>query len=53
MYSAYLLLLHELRVWAVVHDILAEDGRAERSVDLLRIHVLDLAVQDEVVAFGV
>jgi hypothetical protein len=49
---AYLLLLHELRVRAVVDDILAEDGRGEHRVDVLGAHIADLAVEDEVVALG-
>lgn len=49
----YLLLLHKLRVGAVVDNILAKDGGGERCVDLLRVDVLDLSVQDEVVALGV
>lgn len=50
---AHLLLLHELRIRAIIDDVLAKDGRAERCVDLLRIDVLDLSVQDKVVALGV
>ena len=49
----HLLLLHELRVGAVVHDILAKDRCAERGVDLFGVDVLDLSVEDEVVACGV
>jgi hypothetical protein len=49
----YFLLLHKLRVGAVVHDILSEDGCAEWRVDLLGVEILDLAVQDEVVARGI
>jgi len=51
--GAHLFLLHELRVGAVVHDILAKDRCAERGVDLLGVDVLDLSVEDEVVAGGV
>ena len=50
---AYLLLLHELRVGAVVDDILAKDRCAEWGVDLLGIDILDLSVEDKVVACGV
>jgi hypothetical protein len=50
---AHLLLLHELGVGAIVDDILAEDGGGERAVDLLGVDVLDLSVEDEVVALGV
>jgi hypothetical protein len=45
-------LLHELRVGAVVDDILAEDRRRQDGVDFLGANVADLAVQDEVVALG-
>lgn len=50
MRRAYLLLLHQLRVGAVVHDILAKDRGRELAVDLLGVDVLELAVEDEVVA---
>jgi hypothetical protein len=50
---AHLLLLHELRVGAVVDDILAKDRCAEWGVDLLGVDVLDLSVEDEVVASGI
>jgi hypothetical protein len=50
---AHLFLLHELRIGAVIDDILPKDGCAERGVYLLRIHVLELAVQDEVVPLRV
>ena len=46
----YLLLLHQLGVWAIVHDVLAKDGRSQWRVDLLGIDVLDLSIQDKVVA---
>ncbi len=46
----YLLLLHELRIRAIIYDIFAKDGRAQRGVDLLCIDVLDLSIQDEVIA---
>lgn len=50
---AHLLLLHQLGVGAVVDDILAKDRSRERAVDLLGVDVLELAVEDEVVALGV
>ncbi len=52
-YPTYLLLLHQLRVGAVVDNILAKDRGGERAVDLLGIDILDLAVEDEVVALCV
>ena len=48
--QVYLLLLHELRVRAVVDDVLAKDGGGEDGVDVLCADVLGLAVQNEVVA---
>ena len=48
----YLLLLHELGVGAVVDDILAEDGGGERVVDFFSVDILQLAIEDEVVALG-
>jgi len=49
-HNAHLLLLHELPVWAVVHDVMTKDGGGERSVNLLGVHILELAVQDEIIA---
>ncbi len=46
------LLLHELAVWAVVDDVGAEDWGGEAGVDLFRVDVLELAVEDEFVALG-
>ena len=48
--ESYLLLLHELRVGTIVHNILAKDRSRERTVDLFCIHISQLSVQDEVVA---
>jgi hypothetical protein len=50
--SKYLLLLHELGVGAVVDDVATKDGSGEDGVNLLGIDVLELAVEDEVVASG-
>ena len=50
--TAHLLLLHDLGVGAVVDDILAKDRCGERVVDLLSVDVLQLAIENEVVAFG-
>jgi hypothetical protein len=47
-----LLLLHELRVGAVIDNIFAENGGCQDGVDVFGAHVADLAVQDEVVALG-
>jgi hypothetical protein len=49
---SYLLLLHELGVGAIVDHILAEHGGGERVVDLLGVDILQLAVENEVVALG-
>ena len=48
----HLLLLHKLRVGAVVDNILAKHGGGEDGVNLLGVDVADLAVQDKVVALG-
>lgn len=48
----YLLLLHELRVGAVVHDIASKHRRSQNSVDLLGVDVLELAIEDKVVSVG-
>jgi len=44
------LLLDELRVGAVVDHIAAKDGCRERAVDLLRVEVRELAVEDKLVS---
>jgi hypothetical protein len=49
---AHLLLLHQFGVRAVVYNILAKDRSGEGVVDLLGVDVLDLSVEDEVVALG-
>lgn len=46
------LLLHELGIWAIVDDVLAKDRSSQNAVDLLRIDVLLLSVQDKLVALG-
>ena len=51
--SAHLLLLHQLGVGAVVYNILAKDRSGEGAVDLLGVDILDLSVEDKVVACGV
>jgi hypothetical protein len=50
---AHLLLLHKLRVRAVVDDVLAENRGGQRGVDFLGVDILDLAIENEVVAFSV
>lgn len=50
--STYLLLLHELGVGAVVDNIASKNGSGQNSVDILSIHILELAVEDEVIALG-
>ena len=50
--NSHLLLLHELRVWTIVDDICAKDWCRQRTVDLLSVDILQLAVQDEIVALG-
>lgn len=47
---SHLLLFHELGVGAVIDDILAKDRSSENGVDLLSTHILELAVEDEVVS---
>lgn len=47
-----LLLLHELRVRAIIDNILAEDGGGKDRVDFLGANITNLAVQDELVALG-
>lgn len=47
-----LLLLHELGVGAVVDNIGTEDGSGEGAVDFFGVDILELAVEDEVVALS-
>lgn len=44
-----LLLFHELGVWAIVNNIAPKHRYRERAVNLLGVHVLELAVEDELV----
>lgn len=48
--NPYLLLLHELRVGAVVDNSGTENWGGEFCVDLLGVHVLEFAIKDELVA---
>lgn len=48
--GGYLLLLHEFRVGAVVDDVGTEDWGGDGTVDLFRVDVLELAVENEFVA---
>jgi hypothetical protein len=50
--SPYLLLLHELGIGAVIDDIATKDRRRQHSIDFLGIDVLELAVENKVVAGG-
>lgn len=47
-----LLLLHKLGVGAIVDDIGAKDGSGQGAVDFFGVDILELSVQDEVVALG-
>lgn len=47
---AYLLLLHELGVGAIIDNIAAKDGSSQDSIDFFGVDVLKLAVEDKVVA---
>jgi hypothetical protein len=49
-WRAYLLLLHKLRVRAVIHDIGTKHGCGKMRVDFLRIHIRKLPIQDEFVS---
>jgi hypothetical protein len=48
--GAHLLLLHELRVWAIVDHVRTENWRGERGIDLLGVHILKFAIKNELVA---
>lgn len=46
----YLLLFNELGIWAVVHNIRPEDRRGQLAIDFLGIDVLQLSIENELVA---
>ena len=48
----YLLLLHELGVGAIIHNIATKNGCRKRRVDLLGADVSKLAVENKFIAFG-
>ena len=50
--SAYLLLLHELGVRAIVDNIGSEDWSGKAGIDLLSVDILKLSVQNELVSLG-
>lgn len=45
----HLLLLHKLRVWAVIHHVFTKNWGGERAVDFLRIQVFVLSIEYEVI----
>lgn len=47
-----LLLLHELGVRTVIHNIATKDRCRKRRIDLLSANVSKLAVKNKVIAFG-
>jgi hypothetical protein len=49
---AYLFLLHELGVWAIVHHILAKDWSGQRAVDFFGAEILEFSIEDKVVSLG-
>jgi hypothetical protein len=51
LFLAYLLLLHQLCIGTVVHNITAKDWRCEWAVHLFCIDISQLSVQNEIVAF--
>lgn len=46
-----LFLLHELRIWTVVDNVCAKHRRGQRTVDLLRVDILQFSIKDKVVSF--
>ena len=49
--ATHLFLLHELRIWHIIDDAPANDRGGQNGVYLLGIHVLELSIQDELIAF--
>lgn len=50
--EVYLLLLHKFRVGTVVDNIRSEDGCCKLAVDFFGVDVLQLSIEDELVAFN-
>ena len=48
----YLLLFHEFRVGAVVDNVGSEDRRCKLAVDFFGVDILQLSIEDELVAFN-
>ena len=46
----HLLLLHKLRVWAVIYHVLPKHWGGERAVDFLRVQVFVLSIEYEVIS---
>ena len=45
----YLLLLHQFRIRAIIHNALAEDGCRQRGIDLFGIDIFQLGVEYKLV----
>lgn len=50
--SAHLLLFHQLGVGTIIHDASTENRCREWTVDFLGIGILQLAIEDKLIAFG-
>ena len=44
-FSTHLFLLHQLRIWTVIHDLFPEDRRGQWTVYLLRIDIFELSIE--------
>ena len=49
---SYLLLLHEFGVRHVIDNVFTEYRRGEDGIDLFGIDVLELSIENELIAFG-
>lgn len=49
-YCTHLFLLHQLRIWAVIHDLFSKDWRGERTVYVLCTDVFELPIEYEFVS---
>lgn len=47
-----LFLFHQFGVWAVIDNILAKDRRSQDGINLLRIDILQLAIENKVIALS-
>ena len=48
----YLLLLHKFGVRTVIDNVRSEDGRCKLAVDFFGVDILQLSIEDKLIAFN-